>query len=277
MPRVDIHTHLLPGVDDGPESMDDTVEMARLAAADGTEIILATPHQRDVMIRHSIEVVQNLVVEANGRLRSEAGPTQRFPRIILGMENHIEPEIGEWYDRGIALPINGTKFILSEPPFGSFPKYVEEALRDLRARRLVPIIAHPERNAEFQRHPGKLRKLIEAGMLAQITAGSLLGEFGDRARRAAEYFIERDLAHIIASDMHRPVRIRIPQLSPAFERAVELVGEERSRMLFEDTPRNIIDGRDPDLSGPRPALPSRRRWLWPFSRDPEDQPLKIKR
>ena len=270
MPRVDIHTHLLPGVDDGPESMDDTVEMARIASADGTEIILATPHQRDVMIGHSIETVQNLIVEVNGRLRSEADPTQRFPRIILGMENHIEPELGEWYDKGIALPINGTKFILSEPPFGSYPKYVDHALKDLRDRRLVPIIAHPERNTEFQRHPGKLRKLIEAGMLAQITGGSLLGEFGDRARRVAELFIERDLAHIVASDMHRPTQVRVPQLSSAFERAVELVGEERSRMLFEDTPRNIIDGRDPDLDGPRPPLPTRRRWWLPFSRDPED-------
>ena len=82
MPRVDIHTHLLPGVDDGPESMDDTVEMARIAADDGTEIILATPHQRDVMISHSIETVQNLIVEANARLRSEAGPTHH---VALGV------------------------------------------------------------------------------------------------------------------------------------------------------------------------------------------------
>ena len=107
-------------------------------------------------------------------------------------------------------------------------------------------------------------------MLAQITGGSLLGEFGDRARKAAEYFIERDLAHIVASDMHRPVRVRVPRLSPAFERAVELVGEERARMLFEDTPRNIIDGRDPDLDGPRPLLPKRRRWWRPFTRDTEE-------
>ena len=266
MPRVDIHTHLLPGVDDGPESMDETIEMAQIASADGTEIILATPHQRDVMIGHSIETVQNLVVEANGRLRSEAGPTQRFPRIILGMENHIDPELGDWYDNGIALPINGTKFILCEPPFGTYPKYIDATLKKLRDRRLVPIIAHPERNVEFQRHPGKLRKLIEAGMLAQITGGSLLGEFGDRARRAAEYFIEHDLAHIVASDMHRPAKVRIPNLSQAYERAVELVGEERSRILFEDTPRNIIDGRDPDLDSPRPLLPTRHRWWWPFGR-----------
>ncbi len=270
MPRVDIHTHILPGVDDGPESMDDTVEMARIASADGTEIILATPHQRDVMIGHSVEIVQNLVVEANGRLRTEAGPTQRVPRIILGMENHIEPETPAWFDQGIALPINGTKFFLAEPPFGGYPKYVEETLIALRNRRLVPIIAHPERNEEFQRHPGKLRKLIEAGMLAQITGGSLLGEFGERAQKAAEYFIERDLAHVVASDMHRPDRVRLPHLTPAYERTVELVGEERSRMLFEDTPRNIIDGRDPDLGGPRPALPGRRRWWRPFSRSPAE-------
>ncbi len=105
-------------------------------------------------------------------------------------------------------------------------------------------------------------------MLSQITGGSLLGEFGGPAQKAAEYFIERDLAYVVASDMHRPDRVRLPHLTPAYERTVELVGEERARMLFEDTPRNIIDGRDPDLGGPRPALPGRRRWWRPFSRSP---------
>ena len=264
MPRVDIHTHLLPGVDDGPESMDDTIEMARIAAADGTEIILATPHQRDVMLNHSIQHIQDLVVRANGQLRAEAGPTQRVPRIILGMENHIEPELPEWFDEEKALPINGTKFILTEPPFTNYPEYVDEVLFQLQVRRLVPVIAHPERNDDMQRKPAKLRKLIDRGMLAQITAGSLLGDFGNGAKKAAEYFVENNLAHVIASDMHRPRQARLPHLSAAFERTVELVGAEQARRLFEDTPRNLIDGRDPDLDTPRfsPGR-SRRKW-WPF-------------
>ena len=266
MPRVDIHTHLLPAVDDGPESLDETVEMAHIASADGTDVIHASPHQRDVMNNHSVEHLQNLIVEINGRLRSEAGPTQRVPLVILGMENHIEPELGEWFDRGIALPINGTKYILSEPPFTSYPPYMDKVLFDLQVRRLVPVIAHPERNSVFQKNPGKLRKLVESGMLVQITAGSLLGEFGSRAQKAAEFFLEHDLAHVAASDMHRSERVRVPQLSGAHHRAEELVGIERARMLFEDSPRNIIDGRDPILGGSLPPLPSRRKWWWPFRR-----------
>jgi protein-tyrosine phosphatase len=101
-------------------------------------------------------------------------------------------------------------------------------------------------------------------MLAQITAGSLLGDFGNGAKKAAEYFVENNLAHVIASDMHRPRQARLPHLSAAFERTVELVGAEQARRLFEDTPRNLIDGRDPDLDTPRfsPGR-SRRKW-WPF-------------
>ena len=265
MPRVDIHTHLLPEVDDGPGSMDDALEMARVANADGTEIIVATPHQRDVMLGSSVQQLRGLVAQMNGRLRAEAGPTQRAPRIVLGMENHIEPELPSWFDQGLALPINGTKFILSEPPFTLYPDFLDDVLFQLQVRRLVPVIAHPERNRELQRNPGKVRHLIERGMLVQISAGSLSDEFGPEARRAAENFIQNGLVHAVASDMHRPTRVRTPHLSTAFEQAVQLAGEEAARVLFEDNPRSIVDGRDPESEPPTSGTGRRRRW-WHFRR-----------
>ena len=265
MPRVDIHTHLLPEVDDGPGSMDDALEMARIANADGTEIIVATPHQRDVMLGSSVQQLRGLVAQMNGRLRAEAGPTQRVPRILLGMENHIEPELPGWVDQELALTINGTKFILSEPPFTLYPDFLDDVLFQLQVRRLVPVIAHPERNRELQRNPGKVRQLIERGMLVQISAGSLSDEFGPEARRAAQNFIQNGLVHAIASDMHRPTRVRAPGLSTAYERTAELAGEEAARILFEDNPRSIVDGRDPEIE-PRPATARGRRRWWRFGR-----------
>ena len=242
--------------------MAESLEMARIASADGTEIILATPHQRDVMNGSSVQQVQDLVIQLNGQLRAEAGPTQRVPRILLGMENHIEPELPEWFEQGIALPINGTKFILAEPPFTLYPDYMDDVLFELQVRRLVPIIAHPERNEGFQRGPKKLRRLIERGALTQLSSGSLLGEFGPAARQAAEFFLQNGLIHVVASDMHRPSEVRTPHLSKVYARTVELVGQDTARGLFEDNPRSIVDGRDPDIEMPRAR--SRRRWWWPF-------------
>ena len=102
-------------------------------------------------------------------------------------------------------------------------------------------------------------------MLVQISAGSLTDEFGPEARRAAQNFIQNGLVHAIASDMHRPTRVRAPGLSTAYERTAELAGEETARILFEDNPRSIVDGRDPEIE-PRPATAGRRRRWWRFGR-----------
>lgn len=264
MARVDLHTHLLPDVDDGPKVMADSIRMARLASADGTTVIVATPHQRDVMMGPGVDRVRDLVAQLNSNLRSEPGANQRPPRILLGMENHVEPELPEWFDQGIALPINGTKFILCEPPFTLYPDFMDDVLFSLQVRRLAPIVAHPERNAELQRRPKRLGKLVERGMLAQITGASLLGEFGGAARKTAEYFVQHGLAHFIASDMHRPTETRTPQLAAAYRRVLELVSEEKASALFQESPTQVVNGRDPEIETPRFQISERRKWWWPF-------------
>ena len=261
MGRFDLHAHLLPGVDDGPETMDDALAMARMAAADGTEAVLATPHQRDVALRSSVNSLNELVSEVNEAMRAEAPPGIRPLRILLGMENHLEPGLAEWVEEGRALTMNGSKFILSEPPFTSYPPYVEEILFRLQITRLVPVIAHPERNAVLQKRPEKLRTLVERGMLVQVTAGSFLGVFGAEARRAAEAFVARGMVHVVASDMHRPGGPRTPHLEAAHRRVETLAGEDAARRMFEDTPSMMLQNHDPLVEPPTDES-RRRRWLF---------------
>lgn len=266
---MDLHAHLLPAVDDGPREMADSLEMARLAAADGTEIMVATPHQRDVMLGSSVRHVRNLVTEVNGRLRAEEAPDNPVPRIILGMENHIEPGLPDWVEEGRALPIGDTRFILSEPPFTAYPSYVDEVLTRLRDLRLVPVLAHPERNVVLQRNLRRIKAMVEEGMFVQLSAGSFLGQFGRVAQRAAEQLVRDGIAHFVASDAHRPAAPRGPELTPAFERVRDLTDEETARELFDANPRMLLAGREPnhDLSrafAREDAFGRRRRWwrLW---------------
>ncbi len=258
MGRVDLHAHILPGIDDGPETMDESLAMARLAAEDGTDTVVAAPHQRDVALASSVQHVRNLQAQLNEALQAEAEPGARPLRVLLGMENHIEPELPDWVDEGIALPVEGTKFILCEPPYTEFPPYADDVLFRLQLKRLVPVILHPERNSELRRKQHRLRALVERGMLVQLTAGSLLGAYGPEVRRAAESLLRRGLVHVVASDMHEPEGPRSPILSAACDRIRDLAGEDQERRLFDETPRMIVQGHDPHVeSGPAGSGPWR--------------------
>jgi protein-tyrosine phosphatase len=259
MGRFDIHAHLLPAVDDGPSSFEDAVAMARIAASDGTETILATPHQRDVAMKSSVDDIRQSLNKLNDAVYAGIPSGTRPIRILLGMENHIEPDLVEWVSEGRAITMNETKFILSEPPFTAYPPYVEETLFRLQITGLVPVIAHPERNSTLQQNPKRLRELIERGMLTQITAGSFLGLFGADAKRAAETFLASGLVHMVASDMHRPTGPRTPHLTEAHKRVATLSGEETARRIFEETPSMILQNHDPLVE---PPLENPRRKWW---------------
>jgi len=257
MGLVDLHAHLLPGLDDGPQTMDESLEMARLAAEDGTEIIVATPHRRDVVAASSIQNVQNLVARLNEALEEEAGPGGRPLRVLPGMENHIEADLPDRVEDGTALTINSTRFILCEPPYTAYPPYADEVLFRLQLMRLVPVIAHPERNSVLGGNPKRLGAMVERGMFLQISAGSFTGEYGPQAQRAAESLLRRGLAHAVASDMHGPAAPRSPVLSEAYRRVADLAGEMQAFRLFNETPRIITQGREPRTESTGDAEPSR--------------------
>ncbi len=249
MPRVDIHAHILPGLGDGPTTVEESLEMARMAARDGTGIIVATPHYRDMELeQQSPGIILELADTLDAELRRD---TQRrnspAARILTGMVHRLDTSLQDLVDSENAVTLNRSRFILVEPLFTRLPSYVDEMIGRLLTQRLVPVIAHPERNIEFQRNPKRLQLMVEDGVMVQLTAGSIMGRNGPGARRAAEQFIRRGIAHVVASEMHSSRAPRSPLLTGAFEIVSGWVGEDEAIDLFETNPDMILEGRTPQL------------------------------
>jgi len=247
MPRVDLHAHILPGLDDGPVTVEESLAMARMAARDGTDIIVATPHYRDMELEHqSSRIIRELADTLNAALRSDTLRESTPPvRILTGMTHRLDMSLPDLVDSESAITLNRTRFLLVEPPFSRLPSYVEEVIGRLLTQRLVPVIAHPERNILFQQNPNRLQHLVDDGVIVQVASGSLTGQNGDNARRAAELYIRRGLAHVVSSEMHSQRAPRSPQLSEAFEIVVDLVGYPEAVDIFETNPDMILEGRAP--------------------------------
>ena len=204
----DLHAHILPGLDDGARNIDQTLEMARVAAQSGTRFMLATPHRRDVTDRSSPAEVRSLIDEVNVRVKEQGTDLT----LLLGMENHLDVDLPEEVEQGRALSMAGSRYILVELPFFGRPNYVEEVLFQVQSRGLTPVLAHPERLEVFHAEPELLVTLVERGMLTQVTAGSLEGYFGKNVRKFTEALFRHGLVHILASDTHFPGGPRSPLL-----------------------------------------------------------------
>ena len=252
----DLHAHILPGVDDGAKTPEDAVAMARVAADQGTKVVLATPHRRDITDNWSVEHVRGLLDDVNGRIRSEGIDLP----LVLGMENHIDLDLPDEVASGRALSMNGSRYILVEMPFFGRPNFAEDVLFRLQLQGLTPVLAHPERIEAFQRDPELLVSFVERGMLSQLTAGSIVGHFGRDVRRFSNVLLRRGLVHIIASDTHVPDGARSPKIRLGLDAAQGIVGRDRARAMVVDTPKAILDDREvvvePPSNGGEP-----RRWF----------------
>ncbi|HIN15372.1 MAG TPA: hypothetical protein EYM69_07030 [Dehalococcoidia bacterium] len=261
MARVDIHAHILPGLDDGPVTVEESLAMARMAARDGTDTIVATPHYRDMELeRQSPRMVRDLADTLNAALRSDSAQRNApSVRIFTGMTNRLDASLPDLVDSESAITLNRTPFLLVEPPFNRAPSYIEDVIGRLLTQRLVPVLAHPERNIEFQRRPKRLQGLVNDGVVVQIAAGSLTGQNGAGAKRAAEQFVSRGIAHVVASEMHAVQAPRSPELSDAFDVVAELVDEQDAIDLFETNPDMLLEGRSPQRE---PTVSPRVRRVW---------------
>ncbi len=255
----DIHAHILPGVDDGAKTPEETLAMCRIASETGTCSILATPHRKDVTESSSVDHLRNLVVEMSQQNRANGVELT----LALGMENHLDASLPEEINSGRALPINGTHYILVEMPFFGRPNYVEETLFRIQVEGLTPVLAHPERIEAFQRDPELLRRFIDRGMISQITAGSIIGYFGGEVQRFTHSLLRRNMAHVMASDTHYPRGDRSPRLNVGIETAARIVGRESAVEMVTDTPRAIVEGRPVSLGATR-GPDERSRWwqIW---------------
>ncbi len=232
---VDIHCHILPGIDDGPASWEMTAEMCRIAAQDGVTHIVATPH-----CNGEFDYDRDRYTAMLGQLHDSGDGKLTFS---LGCDFHFS------YDNiqdALAHPqrytIGDSHYLLVEFSDYGLPPSVKQDLFALSSCGMVPIITHPERNAILLRKPDTVLEFAEQGCLVQVTAGSFTGFWGSRAKNMAEWLLKRGAVHVVASDGHDP-KYRKPILSEARAKIVKLAGEEIADALTSQNPAAIVEGQ----------------------------------
>lgn len=257
-PVIDLHAHVLPGIDDGPVTWEESLQMCRQAAEDGTGTLVATPHITPGVYQNHREGIAAAVAELQARLATAGIPLT----IVPSAEVWLDPDLLLDGDRVIPYlgQGEGRRFVLLHFP----PRVVLDSVCDLvytlASRGVTAIVTHPERHRQLQEQPEALRALVAAGALSQITAASLAGKFGRSSAAAARRFLELGLVHAIASDAHS-ADYRPPVLSDGVAAAAEVVGAEQARFLVSAAPAAILAGRVPDLPEPEVASPPRRGLL----------------
>lgn len=251
---IDLHSHILPNVDDGAASNDDALEMLRIAAADGIAKMVATPHipprPGETL---SPEEIFSLIDELNGLARQSCVPVE----ILAGSEIRLEPTIVHALHQGDVLTINGSPYVLVELPlFGDWPTHVRSTIYEMQIDGFIPILAHVERYPSVHQDLMLLADLVATGVLMQVNADSITGGEGGRDNATAKRLIEARMVHLIASDAHS-TRTRPPKIRAAYQRVAEATDGDYARWL-EQASDSVTTGDVIIL--PEPRVTDQRRW-----------------
>ena len=256
---IDLHNHLLPGIDDGAKKLEETLEFLRIASRDGVKVVVATPHMKPGVYDNRRETILQrvaLVCEA------QRGDESEGVTLLPGAEVYYTADLAARARANELMTVgDGGRYLLLELPYQQAPLRVDDTIFQLRLLGITPLMAHPERVAYYLEDIERVAASVRLGALTQVTGSSLTGRFGDKARDFARAMLERNLIHVLASDGH-DVRYRPPVLSDAVRAVASLIGETAARRLVEDTPQAILDGREVEIEEALP--PFRRRGL--FSR-----------
>jgi protein-tyrosine phosphatase len=238
---IDLHCHILPDLDDGVRTMDDALDLARVAEEEGVKKIVATPH----LFRDNFDWGDFSVIEEKRRALAEAISGQNIRVDILpGAEVHVSHDLINTVRKNREhLVLNKSSYMFIEFPSSHIFAGAKQLFFELMAEGIRPIITHPERNAVFVQSPVTLFELVQMGSLAQANAGSFLGLYGDQAERAVSHFLELNLVHFIATDGHSP-RSLSSRLREAVGKAEALIGPERAQALVNENPYAVISDQE---------------------------------
>ena len=236
---VDIHSHILPGLDDGSHSLEESVEMMEMAAEAGTTDIVATPHA-DFQFRYHPGLVRKLIDELQGACGG-------VPKIHRGCDFHLHIDnIEDALLHPDRYTVNGLKYLLVELDDELIHTDTPRHFERLEAAGMKIIITHPERNSRLRESMDVVEQWVAQGRLMQITAQSLLGRFGPHVVAFSKQLLERGLVHFVASDAHN-THDRVPVLTGAREWVDSNYSEALGQLLFETHPRAVIEGRTIEL------------------------------
>jgi protein-tyrosine phosphatase len=247
---VDIHSHVLYGLDDGAATLEESLEMLAIARDAGTTEIVATPHANG-RYRYDPDLIDHRIGELSARVDL---------RIYPGCDFHLQfDNIQDALAHPEKYTINRNGYLLVELPDVNVFAGADEILRQLLDGGMVPVITHPERNLRLQRSLDDVARWVECGCYVQVTAGSLTGHFGKRAKVCAHELVTRGLTHFVASDAH-DCRARPPGLREAYACLADEWGEESIRPLFVDNPSATLTGESLDFEFPRSSGVTSRKW-----------------
>ncbi len=240
---IDLHVHILPGIDDGARSLQDSLDMARLAVSDGINSMVATPH----VIKGSYNNKKENIIQAVDNLNQEFLKHGINLLVYPGAEYMLDPDLPRLLEEGQLLTINdGGRYLLIEFPMMGVPPYATQTLYEIKLLGVTPIIAHPERNTAFIQEPELLEPFLEMGSLSQVTSGSLTGLFGRKIKGLGWHYVSRGMCHLISTDAHSSGK-RGPFLSEVYGAVVQSFGQELGDLLVSDNPNRIIEGKDVPL------------------------------
>lgn len=248
---IDIHAHVLPGLDDGPLDIVEAIRMCRIAASDGISTIVATPHTGNGVYMNGRDRILESVAALNRRLQEEGIAVEILP----GADVHVNHDMAGMVAAGNAMTVNDKgRSMMVELPHHMIPPNFGHLIFALKLKGITPVITHPERNVFIKKHVKELRAWVNLGALIQITAMSLTGGFGDGVRQLSREMLKENLVHFIATDAHSATQ-RPPILSRARDAAAKLIGEAEASHLVITNPRLIVEGKTVDSR----SIPWRRK------------------
>lgn len=246
---IDLHCHLLPGIDDGSPDEATSFEMARIAVADGITFTACTPHIYPGLYENDTRSIRQRVAALQERLDTEGIAL----RLTSGADAHLTPELLDRLKMKSAPTLNGGRYFLLEPPHHVAPPRFEESVFNFVISGYVPVITHPERLTWIDEHYDVFKRIAQRGAWMQITSGSLTGRFGKGAKYWGERMLDDGFVHILATDAHTPRR-RAPLLAEGRQAAEQYVGKVEADRLVNERPQAILDDIEPDKVQSIPAL-----------------------
>jgi len=248
---IDLHCHILPGLDDGAANLSVSTDMAKAFVADGVSVVACTSHILPGLYHNSGPQIRQATAQLQQHLDREGIPL----RLVTGADNHIIPNFVSELRLGHLLSLADTRYVLVEPPHHVAPPRLEELFFSLLVAGYVPILTHPERLTWIESHYQSMQRLAHAGIWMQVTAGSLTGAFGRKARYWGERMLDEGYIHILATDAH-DVNRRPPNLSQGRELAAKRVGDIEAQHLVVTRPGAVLRNDQPSTL-PVPASSSR--------------------
>lgn len=243
---IDIHTHILPNIDDGARSIEETFNLIKEAKDVGFEAIVSTSHymegyyetatpEREVWVNAILENLKTKNIDVN---------------LYLGNEIYMSENMVKLLEEGKASTINDTSYVLFELPLNAEPLNLYDVIYEMQQYKIVPILAHPERYSFIQKEPELVYDLIQKGVLMQANYGSIIGQYGEKAQMIVKKFFENNMIHMLGSDVHRQNTI-YPQIPQILKELIHLIGGEKLNELTTINPKLVLNNKKIDIEEPK--------------------------